>query len=178
MSVSKLNMFLKVNLPSAEIKNRVEDPSGQKYEQLQNVINYLKGLESGTEAGIMVLEVGAGMGGATSASGEVTVSGSGAQSVTINGQALTGGSDYAIANLSASEIASNIVRAITDSQNSRIQSVYARAEGSVVVVEAKSAGTVGNLISLAASGAAAASVAALEGGAEGSQRIIKFNLNS
>lgn len=178
MAVSKLNLFVKVNKSSAQIKNQVEDTSGLKYEQLQEVTNFLQGLKAGTDAGIVILEVGKGAGAAESASGQITIAGSGAQSVTINGQALTGGTDYVIANLSATQIAANIVEAITNSQNSRVQSVYGSSSGAVVTLEAKAAGTVGNLITTTATGQASASASTLVGGAEGSQRVLKFNLNS
>lgn len=171
-------MFLKVALPSAEIKSRVENTAGLRSEQLQDLSNFLQGLKAGTEAGLMVLEIGEGSGGAFSASGQVTIAGSGAQSVTINGGALTGGTHYAIANLSASQIAANIVEAISNSQSSRVQSVYAESSGAVVSLFNKTAGEVGNLVTLAATGAASASGANLASGAEGTERVLKFNLNS
>jgi hypothetical protein len=178
MSVSKIALFLKVALPSAEIKSRVENASGLKYEQMQDLSNFLQGLKAGSESAVAILEIGDGSGGALSASGQVTIAGSGAQSVTINGGALTGGTDYVIANLSVSEIAANIVEAITNSQLSRVQSVYASSSAGVVSLFAKSAGTVGNLVTTTATGAAAAGAATLASGAEGTQRVLKFNLNS
>lgn len=178
MSVSKINMFMKVALSSAEIKSRAENTSGLKYEQFQDLSNFMQGLKGGQESAIVILEIGEGSGGALSASGQVTIAGSGAQSVTINGGALTGGTDYVIADKSATEIAANIVEAITNSQSSRVQSVYAEASGAVVNVFNKVAGEVGNLVTLAATGDASASGANLASGAEGTQRVLKFNLNS
>jgi hypothetical protein len=178
MSVSKISLFLKVALPSAEIKSRVENSEGLKYEQLQDLSNFLKGLKGGQESAFGVIEIGEGSDGGLSASGLVTIAGSGAQSVTINGGALTGGTDYDIANLSATEIAANIVAAISNSQSSRVQSVYAESSGAVVSLFSKPAGEVGNLVTTTATGDASASGATLASGAEGSQRVLKFNLNS
>lgn len=178
MPTSKINMFIKVPLSSLEIKSRVQDIKSSRYEQLQLVKNFLRALEGSQESGIMNLEIGDGSGDALSASGTVTISGSGAQSVSINGAALTGGTDYVIADKTATEIAANIVEAITNSQSSRVQSVYANNSAGVVSLFAKSAGEVGNLITTTATGDAAASAATLEEGAEGVQNILKFNLNS
>jgi hypothetical protein len=178
MSVSKISLFIKVPLSSAEIKNRVQDIKSSRYEQVQLVKNFLKGLEGSQEAGIVNLEIGDGSGDAVSATGLVSIAGSGAQSVTINGASLTGGTDYVIANLSASDIAANLLQAITDSQSSRVQSVYGELSGSTVVLKAKSAGTVGNLVTTTATGDASVGGSTLDSGVEGTQNVLKFNLNS
>jgi len=178
MSVSKISLFIKVPLSSAEIKNRVQDIKSSRYEQLQLVKNFLRSLEGSQEAGIINLEIGDGSGDAVSATGLVTIAGSGAQSVSINGTSLTGGTDYVIANLSASDIAANILQAITDSQSSRVQSVYASQSGATITLNAKAAGTVGNLITTTATGNASVGGATLGSGVEGTQNVLKFNLNS
>lgn len=146
---------------------------GLRYEQVQSLQFLLAELSSGMTSARVNVQIGNENG--ESASGTLTISSSGAQSVSINGEALTGGTDYVIANLSASAIALNLAAAIRSSQKSKVQAVLAEASGAVVTVLAKEAGAVGNLIALAATGAAAAGASTLAGGSDPTQNIYLFN---
>lgn len=170
--MAKIRLMIDMPQSSHELLSRY-DNNALKYEQVQDMGVLLNALSLGMEEGRINIQIGEEDG--VSSSGEFTVSGSGAQSVTINGEVLTGGSDYDIANLSASEIALNLAEAIRNSQSSRIQAVLAEADGAVVSLLAKETGEVGDLISIAASGAVSASAANLAGGSDPAQRILLFN---
>lgn len=170
--MAKVRILIDMPISSDQLLDSYSE-AGFKYEQLQQVQFILAELASGMAEGRMNLQIGDENG--DSAAGTVTISGSGAQSVTINGQALAGGTAYAIANLSASEVAANLAEAIRNSSGSRVQAVLAEASGAVVTLTAKEAGLVGNAITTTATGAAAASGATLSGGTEPSQRIYLFN---
>ena len=174
MASSKIKMVAEIAKSSAQLKDSWEK-AGFRYEQAQEIDNFLRGLIAGTQSAILSVEIGDAPGDGTAASGVITISGSGAQSVTINGGALTGGTDYDIANLSASEIAENLASAIAESSSSRVQSVMAEVSGATVILKSKSGGEVGNLVTLAATGDAAASVSNLEGGSDDGQDVYKFN---
>jgi uncharacterized protein YbjT (DUF2867 family) len=108
------------------------------------------------------------------ATGEATVASSGAQSLTINGKALTGGTDYDIANLSVTEIAENIVAVVNASTDSRLQVVKASNVAGVVTIDARQPGVIGNLYTLAATGAVSVSGANLASGSDATQFIFVY----
>jgi hypothetical protein len=110
------------------------------------------------------------------AQGTFTLSGSGSSAVSVEGDILVGGTDYEIANLSASEIAVNLADAINGSASGNVQLVDAEAAGAVVTVTARSGGIIGNKLAIAASGAASVSGATLAGGTSGELKVFKFNL--
>lgn len=176
MAVSKLNLYLQISKSDAQVEAALQAVKSSKYDQLQLVSNLLQGLKGGQEAALAVLEVGNGSGSSASAASSVTISGNGAQSVTINGKALVGGTDYVRAGLTPTQIAVNLAKAINESQSSLVQAVMAEAVAAVVQLKAKAAGEVGNLVTLTATGAAAATDATLVGGVDGPQNILKFNV--
>jgi hypothetical protein len=110
-----------------------------------------------------------GVGDGVAASATVTVASNSAQSVTINGKALVGGTDYVIATLTATQIGDNIVAAIAASVDSRLMAVKAVNVAGVVTISAQQPGSIGNVYTLAATGAASASGAVLSGGTDATQ---------
>ena len=171
--MAKVRVLLDMAQSSSQLLGKVGGNEKLRYEQLRDISNLLSGLSLGMEAARANIQIGDEDG--ASASGVVTISSSGAQSVSVNGVALVGGTDYVIANLSASDVAANLASAIRNSPKSRVQAVLADASGATVVVVAKEAGDVGNMITISATGAAAASGANLVGGVDPSQRIYSFN---
>jgi hypothetical protein len=152
------------------LENRVDQ--GDKYNVVAGVINLLRALESGSNEGSMNVTIGDGDG--EFATGEATVASSGAQSLTINGKALTGGTDYDIANLSVTEIAENIVAVVNASTDSRLQVVKASNVAGVVTIDARQPGVIGNLYTLAATGAVSVSGANLASGSDATQFIFVY----
>lgn len=168
---TRLRLWIDSPLTQTELGNRVSDTS--RYVNQEKVIDYLRGLMAGTEAASVDMLVGVGSG--TAASGTLTISANTAQSVTINGKTLTGGTDYVIATLSVTQIAANIVAAIAASTDSRLKAVSATSALGVVTVTAREPGAIGNIQTLAATGAGAAGAATLAGGVDAA--ITKFNFN-
>lgn len=177
MANTKIKVVVEMPKSSLHIKSQYEKP-GEAKEQLKSLETLIKALNSGAESGLVCVEVGDAGAGGEAASGEITISGSGAQSVTINGATLTGGTEYEIANLSNSKIAEKLAKAIADSQSSRVRAVIAEASSNKVILKAASGGQVGNLITLAATGDASASGANLSGGVDGVQHIYKVGVSS
>jgi hypothetical protein len=170
--MAKVRVFVDLPQSSAQLQQSLAN-DGLRYEQLQSMQFLLAELSAGIAEGRVNVQVGD-AGGASSV-GKFTFSSSGASSISINGEALVGGTDYVIENLSASEVALNAAEAIRNSQSSKIQAVMAEASGADVNLVAKEAGEVGDLITTTATGAAAADTATLEDGEEPEQQIYLFN---
>lgn len=173
--MAKVRLLLDMPQSSAQLLAKL-GAQGFRYEQLQELSSLLAGLALGTDAARANVQIGSEDG--ASSTGTLTVSGSGASSASINGQALTGGTHYAISGLTAAQIATNLAEAIRNSQSSKVQAVLAEASGAVVTVTAKEAGLVGDLIALAGTGTVAASASTLASGAEPTQRSYAFNMKS
>jgi hypothetical protein len=152
------------------LENRVDQ--GDKYNVVAGVINLLRALESGSDEGSMNVSIGDGDG--EFAEGDLTIASSGAQSVTINGKALAGGTDYDIANLSVTEIAENIVAVVNASTDSRLQAVKASNVAGVVTIKARIPGSIGNVYTTTATGAASAEGAVLSGGTNATQFVFEY----
>ena len=158
-----------------ELQSRIELSDGNgKNVTAQQIINLIKGLENGDEAASMDVTLGAGDG--VASTGTVTIASSGAQSVTINGKTLTGGTDYVVASLSAADVAANIVKAISASGDSRLRAIKATSALGVVTIKAQDPGLVGNMYTTTATGAASAGQATLGSGAEATVHKYKFNV--
>src|SRR6266853_3094726 len=133
--MSRIRIWLDTDLTQPGLEGKIVlSDSDSRWESVRDVINYCKGLSNGDEGARANIMLGEGDG--AGASGTFTIASSGAQSVTINGATLTGGTDYTIANLSATQIAANIAEAIEDSTDSRIQAVRASSSAGVVTVTA------------------------------------------
>jgi hypothetical protein len=158
---------ININSPHSqvELENRIDQ--GSKYNVINGIQHLLQGFEGGNEEGSLNVSIGAGDG--VQAEEDVTIASSGAQSVTINGKALTGGTDYDIADLSVTEIAENIVSVVNASTDSRLSPVVASNVAGVVTIKSRVAGEIGNVYTLAATGAASAGAAVLSGGTESTQ---------
>ncbi len=143
---------------------------GSRYVQAEKVSDFLSGLKGGAKRAVLEIPVDS-----TAATGLFTVASSGAQTVTIEGVTLTGGTDYTIANQTVAQVVANLAEAINDSDLNQLveASVYSATE---VFVEAKWPGVLGNEIDTSASGAVSAGAAALAGGASGELRVFEFNL--
>lgn len=166
-------MTLKVDSDRGQVGLQGKIDTGSSRVCMQSVMNLLRGLVGGQEAAVVNVMLGVGDG--TAASGTLTISANTAQSVTINGKLLTGGTDYVIATLTASQIGDNIVAAVNSSTNSRLQAVIASNNAGVVTISARDPGAIGNVYTLAATGAAASSGANLSGGVDATQH--SFNMN-
>jgi hypothetical protein len=167
---TRLNIAIDSSHNQTELQNRVDE--ADKSNAMADIINILRALESGSDAASVNISIGVGDGAA--ASGAFTIASSGAQSVTINGKALTGGTNYIIANLSVTDIASNIVAAVNASVDSRLMAVQAASAAGVVTVTARQAGALGNMFTTTATGAASAGAATLADGSDASQNVLNF----
>ncbi len=170
---SKLVVKLLSNKSQLQLEDQLVDDPSRPEEQGQLLENYVRACMGGLESAEWQL-----LEGADSATGTFTVASSGAQSLTIAGVTLTGGSSYDIAGLSAAEVALNIVDAINDSQSPALQLVGAEVGPSsdIVKVQALNDGLVGNYIPISASGAITASGSELSGGSSGELKVYQFGL--
>lgn len=157
----------------AGLNGLLKPDSQLRRESLQKLITFLHGLEGGQYAGTVSIVVG--LQGGTLASGTLTIASNSAQSVSINGVTLTGGTDYVISGKTATQIAAEIVSVVSASSDSRLKAVSASSVAGVVTVKSASPGLVGNNIALAATGAASASGADLSGGTDPVSEILSFN---
>lgn len=174
--MSRMRIWLDTNLTQKGLEGKIKlSDKDNKWNSMQDVINYCKGVSNGDEGAKVNIMLGSGTG--VAASGTVTIASSGAQSVTINGKALVGGTDYVIASKTVTEIAANIVSAIKASSDSRIQAVTASSSAGVVTVSANDPGTIGNMYTTTATGAASAGQATLASGADATQHAYKFNVS-
>lgn len=161
------------DLSNAGLVGLLAGSQGRKREATQDVITFLRGLEGGMRAA--TLDVVVGTQGGAAASGTLTVASNSASSVSVNGVALTGGTDYVIAGQTAAQIAANIQAAIAASIDTRLLAVQASVAAAVITVSSYEMGLVGNNIALAATGAVTASAATLAGGAEPVIELYRFN---
>ena len=148
----------------------IQDPSLPE-EFSKGVMNFLQGCAGGMQSAELQVQDGS-----DSANGTFTVASSGAQTLTIAGVALTGGTSYTIANLAASAIAQNIADAINDSVNTSVQLVGATVSGADVTVTSLNPGLVGNYIPISATGAVSASGATLANGTAGTLNVYQYGL--
>lgn len=162
--MSRIRLLIDTNLSQVQLENKMKEPSGRPQEGLQEIMNFMRGLKAGTESASMQVLLGNGTG--TPASGTLTISANTAQSVTINGKLLTGGTDYVIAAQSVTQIAAAIAVVVNASTDSRLSALSATSALGVVTLTARAPGAIGNVQSLAATGAAAASGALLTGGVD------------
>ncbi len=167
--MSQLNYRLKSQKSQGALEQKLLD-SG-KYESMEKLKVFCQSLAGGAERGIFEVAEDS-----DAATGDFTIASSGAQSVTIAGSTLTGGTDYDIANLSASQIAANLADAINDSSDGNVQLVDAEASGAAVTVTCKVNGLLGNQLAISATGAASASGTELSDGTSGSMHVLDFNL--
>lgn len=165
---------LNYRIRSLKTQSALEQPldGSNRYDVAGKLESLMQSLQGGYDKAILEVAMGS-----EAAQGTFTLSGSGASSVTIEGDTLTGGSDYEIASLSAAEIAVNLADAINSSSSGNIQLVDAQASGAVVTVTARSGGIIGNKIAISATGAAAASGSQLSGGTSGELKVFNFNLS-
>jgi hypothetical protein len=164
---------LNYRIRSLKAQAALEQPlmATDRYDAAGKLESLMQSLQGGFDKAIVEVAEGS-----EAAEGTFTLSGSGASAVSVEGDILVGGTDYEIANLSASQIAVNLADAINDSASGNVQLVDAQAAGAVVTVTARSGGIIGNKIAIAASGAASVSGALLSGGTSGDLKVFKFNL--
>ena len=167
--MSQMNYRFRAAQSQVALEDQLLD--GGKYENMEALKSYCQALLGGNQAAIVETSAGA-----EAADGTLTIASSGAQSVTISGTTLTGGTAYAISGLSAAQIALNLAAAINASSDPQVQLVEASASAAVVTVVSKANGVIGNLIATTATGAASAQQATLAGGVSGTPVVMKFNL--
>lgn len=131
--------------------------------------NFIEALAVGAENGILEVNMDS-----VAGTGTFTVTAATSQTLTIAGTTLTGGTDYVISGLTATQIAANIVTAINASVNGKVNEVVATSAAAVVTVTARTPGTLGNLVTTTATGAVTAGAATLAGGTDGLLRVLKY----
>lgn len=166
---SKITFRVQSAVSQTQLQNDVVAQGGRN--QATKLKNFLSACESGAGAAVITVLNQA------SAAGTATIASSGAQSFTVNGDTLTGGTDYVIANLTATQCAVNLAAAINSSTDGNIQLVSAQSLAAVVTVTAKDSGLVGNLIPISGSGTITASGVTLAGGTSGTASVHQYSLN-
>lgn len=168
------NTIISISHPSP-FNLKLEGTARRRNEAIGLVVNFLRGLVSGTQKGTAVtINAGTATTSLVAASGTVTYVGpSGTQTVTINGVNIT-----AASGASAALTAIAVAQAINASTNALVQYfVTAVPVAGVVTITALQPGITGNAITLAASGTGAtASGARLTGGVGGSNTPVVVTL--
>jgi phage tail sheath gpL-like len=171
--MARVKIEINSPLSQTELTNRLGN-AGRKQEDMQSLENYIKALKAGCDGATVEELVGTGTSGVL-ATGTLTASAITAQSVTVNGVTFTGGTDYVIALQTVTIIAAAVAALINASTDSRLLAVTATSALGVVTVSAKYPGAIGNVYTLAATGAMAASGANLSGGVDATRVIYSLN---
>jgi len=166
---SKISLTIRSNVSQTQLNDDLLTDASLKSEQLQKMKNFFSALEGGADQAVIDMQL------QTSATGTFTVATSGASALVIGTKVLTGGTDYVISNLTATQIASNIVTVIKASTDAQLEMVLASSSAGVVTLTSLAPGVVGNLIPISGSGEITASAAKLNSAA-GALRIMNYNL--